>query len=147
MVAHHSQECLPCGVCRRGRRETPTDLADCEHLSNQSFWLQPQAPPDSELLDRQEGAAIRQLVASLPAHFREAIVLREFNDMTYREIAEVAGVPLGTVMSRLARARAMLLSAWRAREGPAQKQSARLPRREPEVSSGILANCRSNAPP
>jgi RNA polymerase sigma-70 factor, ECF subfamily len=122
---------------RRGRRETPTDLADCEHQSNQFFWLRPQASPDSELLDRQEGAAIRQLVACLPAHFREAIVLREFNDMTYREIAKVAGVPLGTVMSRLARARAMLLSAWRARESSAQKQSARLPQRVSEVSQGF----------
>ena len=100
---------------RRGRRETPTDLADYEHQSNQFLWLRPQAPPDSELLDRQEGAAIRQLVACLPARFREAIVLREFNDMTYREIAKVTGVPLGTVMSRLARARAMLLSGWKAR--------------------------------
>jgi RNA polymerase sigma-70 factor, ECF subfamily len=122
---------------RRGRRKTPTDLADCENHSNQSFWLQPQASPDSELLDRQEDAAIRQLVACLPAQFREVIVLREFSDMTYREIAEVAGVPLGTVMSRLARARAMLLSGWKTREGTAQEQSARLPQRVSEVSQGF----------
>jgi hypothetical protein len=45
-----------------------------------------------------------QLVADLPITFREAIVLREVNELSYREIAEVVGVPVGTVMSRLARA-------------------------------------------
>jgi RNA polymerase sigma-70 factor, ECF subfamily len=55
-------------------------------------------------------------VAELPEPFREAIVLREMNDLSYKEIAEVAGVPIGTVMSRLARARAMVRSAWNAAE-------------------------------
>ena len=44
-------------------------------------------------------------------------MLREINDLSYHEIAEVAGVPVGTVMSRLARARAMLRSAWNVAEG------------------------------
>jgi RNA polymerase sigma-70 factor (ECF subfamily) len=55
-------------------------------------------------------------VAALPEPFREAIVLREINDLSYREIADVVGVPVGTVMSRLARARAMLREAWIAEE-------------------------------
>jgi RNA polymerase sigma-70 factor, ECF subfamily len=46
----------------------------------------------------------------------DEIVLREMNDLSYKEIAEVAGAPVGTVMSRLARARAMLRSAWNAVE-------------------------------
>jgi AcrR family transcriptional regulator len=74
------------------------------------------------MLSRQESAAVRDLVDALPAPFREAIVLREFNDMSYREIAEVAGVPLGTVMSRLGRGRALLLAAWQARDGAVQQQ-------------------------
>ena len=49
---------------------------------------------------------IRRLIAALPEPFREAIVLREINDLSYREIADVVGAPVGTVMSRLARARA-----------------------------------------
>jgi len=53
----------------------------------------------------------------LPQPFREAIVLREINDLSYHEIAEVAGVPVGTVMSRLARARSMLRAAWNLAEG------------------------------
>jgi RNA polymerase sigma-70 factor, ECF subfamily len=109
-------------LARRGRRETPTDPADCERLTEARFWREPEALPDAELLDREEGSAIRQLVASLPAQFREVIVLREFKDMSYHEIAEVAGMPLGTVMSRLARARALLLAGWKARDGAAQRQ-------------------------
>jgi RNA polymerase sigma-70 factor, ECF subfamily len=51
-------------------------------------------------------------VAALPEPFREAIVLREINELSYREIADVVGAPVGTVMSRLARARGMLRQAW-----------------------------------
>ena len=48
-------------------------------------------------------------IAALPVPFREALVLREYHGLGYREIAEVTGVPIGTVMSRLARARQHLL--------------------------------------
>jgi DNA-directed RNA polymerase specialized sigma24 family protein len=47
-------------------------------------------------------------------------VLREINDLSYQEIAEVAGVPVGTVMSRLARARSMLRAAWNSTGAAAQ---------------------------
>ena len=59
---------------------------------------------------------IRRLVAALAEPFRETFVLREIQNLSYREIADVAEVPVGTVMSRLARARAMLRSAWLAEE-------------------------------
>src|SRR5260370_22034805 len=59
---------------------------------------------------------MRRLVAELPEPCREAIVLREMNDLSYKEITEVADVPVGTVMSRLVQARAMLRSAWNAVE-------------------------------
>ena len=72
---------------------------------------------------QQDGAAIRELVVALPLPFREAIALHEFNGMSYREIAEVVGEPVGTVMSRLARARAMLLVAWMATDGSARWRS------------------------
>jgi RNA polymerase sigma-70 factor (ECF subfamily) len=51
---------------------------------------------------------LNDVIASLPQDFREALILREMEDMSYRDIAEVTGVPVGTVMSRLARARALL---------------------------------------
>ena len=50
--------------------------------------------------------------SALPAEYREALILREMEDMSYREIAETTGVPIGTVMSRLARARALLRERW-----------------------------------
>ena len=48
------------------------------------------------------------LIAALPPEFREVVILREMEDLSYREIADITGAPIGTVMSRLARARAML---------------------------------------
>jgi RNA polymerase sigma-70 factor, ECF subfamily len=63
--------------------------------------------------------AVREMVEALPVQFRETLVLREMNDLSYREIAELTGMPIGTVMSRLARARDLLRKMWleRAAEG------------------------------
>jgi RNA polymerase sigma-70 factor (ECF subfamily) len=56
----------------------------------------------------QEAATLAESLARLAPEYREVLVLREIEDLSYREIADVAGVPIGTVMSRLARARAAL---------------------------------------
>jgi len=107
---------------RRSKEELPTDYAQEESLGEEMpMWQEPQASPEKVMLRQQDSATIRRLVAELPAPFREAIVLREINDLSYQEIAEVAGVPVGTVMSRLARARAMLRSAWNAAEASTTK--------------------------
>ena len=57
------------------------------------------------------------LINELPAVYREVIILREMEDLSYREIAEISGVPIGTVMSRLARARQMLQTGLRKLHG------------------------------
>jgi len=102
---------------RRGRGEVPTDYVQDELVAEEMpMWQEPQASPEKVTLQQQDRATIRRLVEELPEPFREAIVLREVNDLSYKEIAEVAGVPVGTVMSRLARARAMLRSAWNTAE-------------------------------
>ena len=102
---------------RRGKEEVPTDFAQDEAVAeDMPMWQEPQASPEKLILRQQDSATIRRLVAALPEPFRETIVLREVNDLSYQEIAEIAGVPVGTVMSRLARARAMLRSAWNAAE-------------------------------
>jgi RNA polymerase sigma-70 factor (ECF subfamily) len=76
------------------------------------MWQEPQPSPEAELLRQRDRETIRRYIAALPAVFREAIVMRDINNLSYCEIAEVVGVPVGTVMSRLARARSMLRTAW-----------------------------------
>jgi RNA polymerase sigma-70 factor, ECF subfamily len=64
-----------------------------------------QETPESMLLARCEHGAIQSALESLPVHFREIILLCDVEEMTYQEIAQALGVPVGTVMSRLSRAR------------------------------------------
>lgn len=69
--------------------------------------------PETVLLARADADSVHEAIAALPAPFREVIVLRELHELNYRDIAEITGAPIGTVMSRLARAREMLLHALR----------------------------------
>ena len=64
--------------------------------------------PEGIVLRDLDAHLLRQAMAALPVEFREVMVLRELEELSYKEIAEIAGVPLGTVMSRLARARRRL---------------------------------------
>ncbi len=64
--------------------------------------------PEALLLESMDARLIQKALEELPREFREAIVLREMEGMSYNEIAGLCGVPLGTVMSRLARARQRL---------------------------------------
>jgi RNA polymerase sigma-70 factor (ECF subfamily) len=68
----------------------------------------PAMEPEALSLRSADGRLLRAALEELPLDFREAIVLRELEGLTYKEIADVADVPLGTVMSRLARARRQL---------------------------------------
>jgi RNA polymerase sigma-70 factor (ECF subfamily) len=100
-------------------RRAARPAAPEENATDEPLWQEPQASPETELIRHRDGETIRRLVAALPPAFREAVVLRDINNLSYRDIAEVAGVPVGTVMSRLARARSMLRAAWNAEEGTA----------------------------
>ena len=64
--------------------------------------------PESLLIAKADAAALQAMLAALPVAFREVLVLRELEELSYKEIAQVTGLPLGTVMSRLARARTLL---------------------------------------
>jgi RNA polymerase sigma-70 factor (ECF subfamily) len=86
---------------------------------NEGLWAEAPRSPETEALQRLDGETIRRLITELPTAFRETLVLREINDLSYREIADATGVPVGTVMSRLARAREMLRTAWQAEEASA----------------------------
>ncbi len=89
-----------CHLTAMGRKRATTALSED----------QPGTDPDPETVAAQADQArkLAGAVAALPPEFREALVLREMEDLSYREIATVTGVPIGTVMSRLARARALL---------------------------------------
>jgi RNA polymerase sigma factor (sigma-70 family) len=105
---------------RRTSQPMPAEPKEDEQAADElQPWQEPQLSPEAELLRRCDGETIRRLVAALPEPFREAVVLRDINDLSYRDIAEVVGVPVGTVMSRLARARSMLCARWNVEEGSA----------------------------
>lgn len=77
--------------------------------------------PDGEsaLLNQAALDHLNGCVEGLPPEFREAIVLREIEELPYKEVAGIAGVPIGTIMSRLARARRRLQDCMTARRGTA----------------------------
>jgi RNA polymerase sigma-70 factor (ECF subfamily) len=64
--------------------------------------------PEQELIAHEDGERLHRAIASLPSPFLETLVMRDVNGLSYREIAEATETPIGTVMSRLARARTML---------------------------------------
>ena len=66
--------------------------------------------PEEIALFNADAEDVQQALARLPAHFREVIVLREINQLSYRDIAEITNVPIGTVMSRLSRGRQLLIA-------------------------------------
>src|SRR4051794_14850037 len=87
-----------------------------EDAEKTPLWQETQDTPETQVLRRRDASAIQRLVAGLAEPFRETFVLREIQNLSYREIADVVGAPVGTVMSRLARARAILRAAWMAEE-------------------------------
>jgi RNA polymerase sigma-70 factor (ECF subfamily) len=87
-----------------------------EAMEQPPLWHEEQQTPEAQMLRDRDAVTIRRLVDALAEPFRETFVLREINNLSYREIAEAVGAPVGTVMSRLARARAMLRSAWLAEQ-------------------------------
>src|SRR5712671_6702013 len=108
-------------VCRAEfarRASSPTAAIDDvpEEAEQTPLWHDAEQTPEAQMLHRWDSTTIRRLVAALAEPFRETFVLRELHDLSYREIADTVGAPVGTVMSRLARARAMLRSAWMAEE-------------------------------
>jgi RNA polymerase sigma-70 factor, ECF subfamily len=75
-------------------------------------WTDPNPSPEAMLLERVDSETLGALVAQLPAEYREILILREIEDLSYKDIASVTGIPPGTVMSRLSRARLALRKAW-----------------------------------
>ena len=94
------------------------DLVAAEHAnaSPASAGGSYAANPETELIAMADAARLEAAIAALPPQFRDTLVLRDIQGLDYREIAAVTEVPVGTVMSRLARARQRLLRAIEAGE-------------------------------
>jgi RNA polymerase sigma-70 factor (ECF subfamily) len=89
----------------RGRSvQALTDLFDEEQHSSD----RPRSDPETLLLHTDDVTLIERALSTLPDRFREVLVLRELDDLSYRELADVMGIPVGTVMSSLSRARRAL---------------------------------------
>lgn len=95
---------------RRGRA-----AGEVVEFDEQLHTVDDGAGPEADLVRTMAAESLRTELERLPAEFREVIVLRELEGLSYKEIAQVAGVPIGTVMSRLSRARGQLLAAAKAR--------------------------------
>ncbi|HTR13231.1 MAG TPA: sigma-70 family RNA polymerase sigma factor [Roseiarcus sp.] len=88
------------------------DMADLDAIDPR---LDEAAPdPEAALIALEDGERLRQAIAALPGSQREALIMRDLNGLSYRDIAEATGAPIGTVMSRLARARAALAKTLKA---------------------------------
>src|SRR3984893_64379 len=98
------------------RKNRPTELSDeFDETVHSTEVLGEDA--EAKLVSRANSEQVRKALEALPAGFREVLVLREIEELSYREISDVTGVPLGTVMSSLSRARQRLREDLRAVAG------------------------------
>ena len=97
-------------AAHKGARPVPMEPETVNRLVAQD----PAHDPESAAQSESSARVIRAAIAGLPADFREVLVLRELEGLSYRAIAEIIEVPIGTVMSRISRARDLLAAAVRA---------------------------------
>jgi RNA polymerase sigma-70 factor (ECF subfamily) len=90
---------------RRGRA-----TGESTEFDEEVHGVDERSGPEADFVRSMASESLRERLNLLPPEFREVIVLRELEELSYKEIAQVAGVPIGTVMSRLSRARDQLLS-------------------------------------
>jgi RNA polymerase sigma-70 factor (ECF subfamily) len=91
---------------RGGAVRPGADEAEMENIPSEA------ADPENAAIAASDARRLKVMLALLPDDFREVLVLREMEDMSYREISQALDIPVGTVMSRLARARALLREKW-----------------------------------
>ena len=105
------RNCFLTAVAQSGRRtHMPLPGDDPE---NGDAAIADDAPdPEVSAIQADHSRKLSRVISTLPQEFREVLVLREMEDLSYGDIAQVTRVPIGTVMSRLARARSMLRDKW-----------------------------------
>jgi RNA polymerase sigma-70 factor (ECF subfamily) len=97
---------------KREQRRAQVPLPEEQDPLDSQALIAPEPNPENASIRQDEARTLERLVAALPEEYREVLILREVEDMDYRGIATVVNIPLGTVMSRLARARALLKKRW-----------------------------------
>jgi RNA polymerase sigma factor (sigma-70 family) len=99
---------------RDRRRKTRLNSDTREQDGSDAFEVPSQEDtPEEALLRKSESEAVQLAIGKLPRRLREIIILREIEELSYSQIAEVTSLPIGTVMSRLSRARRKFEDAWR----------------------------------
>lgn len=118
---------------RQHNRADATPYDDSLNVDDQlPGWADESGDDPEKLAVRQdETELVHRALATLPVEYREVIVLRELEDMSYKDVAAVAGIPMGTVMSRLSRARRLLCTAVKAAQGGPDQQAIRLVKMPP----------------
>jgi RNA polymerase sigma factor (sigma-70 family) len=103
---------------RKNRPATLIYVDDLERVTPAQSGEQDVETPEDALIAKTDATRLEAAIAALPALRRETLVLRDIQGLAYREIAEMTGVPIGTVMSRLARARGQIIAAMSGRTEP-----------------------------
>jgi RNA polymerase sigma-70 factor, ECF subfamily len=103
----------------------PAELSARDDDGEPQIPAPPSDEPETSAIRRAEARLLNEAIAALPPALREVIVLRELEDLAYRQIAQIAGIPIGTVMSRLARARRLLSQSVKVIEAAADRQEMR----------------------
>jgi len=104
-----------CDWLNKNRSSTIVRVEDLEHARCTQMPKTDDGTAESLLINREEKTLFESAVAELPAHYRETYALRHLKGLMYREIAELTGVSIGTVMSRLSRARRLVRNILRRR--------------------------------
>jgi RNA polymerase sigma-70 factor, ECF subfamily len=97
---------------KQQQRRAQVPLPEEHDAQDGDALIAPTPDPESASIRRDAERTLETLIAGLPDDYREVLILREIEDMRYREIAAVTNLPIGTVMSRLARARSVLKERW-----------------------------------
>jgi RNA polymerase sigma-70 factor (ECF subfamily) len=103
------RNCCLATLAARNTRDVSIDAMESDSAAN--LATTPADEPEERLHLAQSAALVMKHLEALPREFREVLVLREIEDASYREIGEILGVPIGTVMSRLSRGRQLLRKA------------------------------------
>jgi RNA polymerase sigma-70 factor (ECF subfamily) len=107
--------------CRTWLRKNRSSQAAVQLDDNMQAPIGALPDPETILIKSADSRQIREAMEELPFEYREILVLRELEELSYKEIAQVAEIPLGTVMSRLSRARRELYARLSATRGEMQR--------------------------